>query len=57
MAKKNTNKRLANLNKESQAQRSERLNGGFKARPCVMLDRKTKAKSRKVKHKGRLYED
>ena len=43
------------LTKESPTQRKRRVSGGFKARPAVMTDKKTKIKSRKRKHKKRLF--
>ena len=39
------------LTKESPKQRKQRLSAGFKARPAVIIDKKTKQKSRKQKHK------
>jgi hypothetical protein len=50
-------KKKALPTKESKEQRAQRVANGFKARPSVILDKKTKSRSRKVKHKGRLYED
>ncbi len=43
------------ITKESPAQRKKRVAEGFKARPAVMIDKKTKLKSRKQKHKKRLF--
>ena len=43
------------LTKESPARRKKRVSGGFKARPAVMMDKKTKLKSRKQKHRKRLF--
>lgn len=42
--------------KETTEQRAERLANGFKARPMIVPSKKSKAKSRKIKHKGKEWE-